>query len=123
MEYLKKDLVKIMVLAFTILAVMIALVVWNNKSGVLDNLAAKLFTAIGKPFKMGFYGKITTNKNGTKFLKTMFSQGKNNILPVTSADTEVNISTNKDETDQFYNGTTTSTTTANKATVTDDLPF
>ncbi len=86
-----------------------------------EDLAAKLSTAIGKPFKMGFFGKITTKKDGTKFLKTMFSQGKNNILPVTSADTDINISPNKDETDNFYNGTTTATTAP--TAVTNDLPF
>jgi len=86
-----------------------------------EDLAAKLSTAVGKPFKLGFWGKIQTKKDGNKFLKTMFAQGRNNILPVTAADTDINTMTSKDETDQFYNNSGTTTTA--KTAVANDLPF
>ncbi len=43
MEHLKKDLNKVMLMSALVVVIMIALVIWNNKTGVLDNLATKLF--------------------------------------------------------------------------------
>lgn len=87
-----------------------------------EDLATKLSTCVGKPFKLGFWGKIQNKKDGNKFLKTQFAQGRNNILPVTAADTDVNMMDKKDETDAFYAASGT-TTTATKTAVADDLPF
>lgn len=88
------------------------------------DLAVKLSIAVGKPFKMGFWGKIVTSSKG-KFLKTMFAQGKNNIMPKDTLDAQINTNSNKDETNTFIaslevNGTTTSTIGGNAV---NDLPF
>jgi hypothetical protein len=86
-----------------------------------EDLAAKISTAVGKSFNMGFWGKIVTQKNGNKFLKTMFAQGKNNILPVTSALTDVNTNNTKDESTRYT--PETDATIKKEVVHTDDLPF
>ena len=43
MEHLKKDLTKVMAMSLLVIIIMVILVVWNSKTGILDNLAIKLF--------------------------------------------------------------------------------
>jgi hypothetical protein len=42
-DYLKKDLIKVLVLAGIILVVLIGLTVWDNQSMILNELASKYF--------------------------------------------------------------------------------
>jgi len=87
-----------------------------------EDLASKIGAkTIGKKFKLGLYGKIAISSKG-KFLKTMWSQGKNNILPVTSPDKDVFTSPNKDETAQYYAEIDRETIPPKTGAV-NDLPF
>jgi len=43
MEHLKKELTKVILMSLFVIVVMIILVVWNNNTGVLNDLATKLF--------------------------------------------------------------------------------
>ncbi len=89
------------------------------------DLATKLSTCVGKPFKMGFWGKVTTSSKG-KFLKTMFAQGTNNIMPIATPDDKVNTNSKKDESSTFvsdYEANNGTTTTKVATTTTSDLPF
>lgn len=84
-----------------------------------EDLANKMATkAIGKPFKLGLYGKIATSSKG-EFLKTMWAQGKNNIMFVDTPDAEVNICKSKDETETFFKNIDKKKSGA----ATDDLSF
>lgn len=88
------------------------------------DLAIKLSIAVGKPFKMGFWGKIVTSSKG-QFLKTMFAQGKNNIMPKDTVDAQINTNSQKDETNTFLATLATKDSGDGKTTgkSVDDLPF
>lgn len=86
-----------------------------------EDLAVKLSVAVGKPFKMGFFGKIATSSKG-EFLKTIFATGKNSIVPVSTPDENVSYNKDKDETSKYEAKRSNVKPEATKAPV-DDLPF
>lgn len=43
MEYLKKDLLKVVVMATAVAVILACLAVWNAKTGALNALAGRLF--------------------------------------------------------------------------------
>ncbi len=42
-NYFKKDLIKIIILAAMVLAVLIGLTIWDNQSGTLESLSGRYF--------------------------------------------------------------------------------
>ncbi|HLC64280.1 MAG TPA: hypothetical protein VJK25_02975 [Patescibacteria group bacterium] len=42
-DYLKKDLLKIIILAAVVVVILVSLTVWDNKTGVLEGLSSRYF--------------------------------------------------------------------------------
>ena len=40
-EYLKKDLIKVVILAVVIIAILVGLTIWDLKTGILEQLAGR----------------------------------------------------------------------------------